>query len=95
MQELTSLVYGATGGEDQPPLLYALDGSWQKPGEGGLFRLDAALQTGGQTALKAVRIARLIRPTSMALAKDGSLFVTLLGPVDADSGRLVRFASGL
>lgn len=78
--------------------LYAVDFAWMAEGEGGLFRLDADQANAG--SLKAVKIAGLDKPTAMAFAPDGTLYVTVVGPKKEDEnapkeGQLLKFAPGL
>ncbi len=85
------------GYSPQTGLLYGIDLSLAQSGEGGLFRLDAAFQD-GHNAIKAVKIAALDRPTAMAFAPDGTLYITILGPAksgDDKTGQVVKIAPGL
>lgn len=69
--------------------LYGLDFSWAEPAKGGLFRLDIA---GDQ--VRPVRLAALAKPTALAFAPDGTLYVTLIGSGKADdkkAGQVVSF----
>lgn len=75
--------------------LYAIDMAWSQPSQGGLYRMDAALGDRGLEVV-ATRIAALQRPTGLAFGRDGSLYVTQLGPErDPPNGTLVRFSPGL
>jgi hypothetical protein len=58
--------------------LYALDLAWSDAKEAGLYRIDASRQD-GQMSAKAVKIASLEKPTALAFASDGTLYITLLG----------------
>lgn len=69
LYDITGLAYSPTG------KLYATDFAWMKSDEGGLFRLD---QSGND--LKAVKIASLDKPTALAFAPDGTLYITVVGP---------------
>ena len=87
LNEIVGLAYGP-----KTKYLYALDMSSHEPGQGGLFRLD----DDGQGGVKALKIAALDRPTSMAFVPDGSaLLVTILGKFPADSndkpGQVIKF----
>jgi hypothetical protein len=69
------------------------------PEEGGLFRLDAETKEGAQS-LKAVKIASLDKPTALAFAPDGTLYVTVVGPKGAEEnapkeGKVLKIAPGL
>ncbi len=69
--------------------LYGLDFSWADPGQGGLFRLEV-----GADQVKAVRLAVLEKPTALAFAPDGKLYVTVLGSgntKESKTGRLLVF----
>ncbi len=69
--------------------LYGLDFSWAEPAKGGLFRLEV-----GAEQVKAVRLADLEKPTALAFAPDGKLYVTVLGagePKGSKTGRLLVF----
>lgn len=70
LYDITGLAYSPTTG-----LLYATDFAWMKPDAGGLFRLDAS-----QAGVKATKIASLDKPTALAFAPDGTLYVTVVGP---------------
>jgi DNA-binding beta-propeller fold protein YncE len=73
LSDIVGLGYSPRSGN-----LYALDLSWSDPKAAGLYRIDAARQDGRMTA-KGVKIASLDRPTAMAFASDGALYVTALG----------------
>jgi glucose/arabinose dehydrogenase len=80
-------------------LLYATDFAWMADSEGGLFRLDSDPKNAA-TSLKTVKIAGLDKPTAMAFAPDGTLYITVVGPKKADEnapkdGKLVNIATGL
>jgi|EndMetStandDraft_8_1072994.scaffolds.fasta_scaffold226153_1 DNA-binding beta-propeller fold protein YncE len=70
LYDITGLAYSPVTGR-----LYATDFAWMKPDEGGLFRLD---QNGND--LKAVKVASLDKPTALAFAPDGTLYITVVGP---------------
>ena len=77
----------------QSGLLFALDCSWNDPTKGGLYRLDASDQE-GVLSIKAVQVAALVKPTALAFAKDGSLYVCTLGPGEGGekpTGQLLKF----
>lgn len=90
LYDLTGLAYSPKTG-----LLYGTDFAWMKPDEGGLFRIDAS-----QTGVKTTKIASLDKPTAMAFAPDGTLYITVIGPkAEGDNaskqGKLVKIAPGL
>lgn len=94
LHDIASLAYSPKTG-----LLYAADFAWIKPEEGGLFRLDADNKSDAQ-GVKAVKIASLDKPTALAFAPDGTLYVTVVGPKGQDEnapkeGKLVKVAPGL
>ncbi len=69
--------------------VYGLDFSWAEPSKGGLFRLEV-----GAEQVKAVRLADLEKPTALAFAPDGKLYVTVLGsdePKGSKTGQLLVF----
>src|SRR6478609_5242308 len=69
LYDITGVAYSPSG------KLYVTDFAWMKPEEGGLFRLD---QSGND--LKTVKIASLDKPTALAFAPDGTLYITVVGP---------------
>ena len=94
LYDITALAYSP-----KTKLLYATDFAWMAAGEGGLFRLDSA-PNNAATSLKTVKIAGLDKPTAMAFAPDGSLYITVVGPKKDDEnapkdGKLVKIAPGL
>jgi hypothetical protein len=93
LYDLVDLAYSPQTG-----LLYGVDLAWAEPREGGLFRLDAGQQD-GHNSIKAVKIAALDRPTALAFAPDGTLYITLLGPAKSGggekTGQVVKIAPGL
>jgi DNA-binding beta-propeller fold protein YncE len=90
LYDITGLAYSPKTG-----LLYATDFAWMAEAEGGLYRLDAAA-----TGVKATKIVSLDKPTALAFAPDGTLYVTVVGPKKADenapkNGKLLKIAPGL
>jgi DNA-binding beta-propeller fold protein YncE len=80
-------------------LLYATDFAWMSPGDGGLYRLDSE-KDGGTQSIKATKIASLDKPTALAFAPDGTLYITVIGPKKegenaSKEGALVKIAPGL
>ncbi|MEX0867233.1 MAG: hypothetical protein WD030_07735 [Pirellulales bacterium] len=75
-----------------PHLLYALDFSWAEPADGGLYRLDAALEN-GKPAVKSTLMTQLDKPAAMAFSDDGVLYVAVYGAADEEgklNGKLLR-----
>jgi hypothetical protein len=94
LHDIAGLAYSPKTG-----LLYAVDFAWVKPEDGGLFRLDADNKADAQ-GVKAVKIAGLDKPTALAFAPDGTLYITLVGPKGQEEnaptqGKLVKVAPGL
>ncbi len=71
--------------------LYALDYGWMDVTKGGLYRLDVA-QAGDKLTVKPTLAAKLNKPTAMAFATDGTLYVTTIGTAKAEErpGSLVK-----
>ncbi len=92
LREISALAYGPTSGA-----LYALEPGWIDGKDAGLYRLDAVMAD-GKMAVKALKIIELDRPTAMAFAPDGALFVTVLGPVKEGgekTGHLLKITGSL
>jgi len=70
LYDISGVAYSPTTGR-----LYVTDFAWMKSDEGGLFRID---QSGND--VKTVKIASLDKPTSLAFASDGTLYITVIGP---------------
>jgi DNA-binding beta-propeller fold protein YncE len=90
LYDITGLAYSPKTG-----LLYATDFAWMKPDEGGLYRIDAS-----QTGVKTAKIASLDKPTALAFAPDGTLYITVIGPKGENEnaskqGKLLKIAPGL
>jgi DNA-binding beta-propeller fold protein YncE len=90
LYDLTGLAYSPKTG-----LLYGTDFAWMAAGEGGLFRIDAAA-----TGVKTTKITSLDKPTALAFAPDGTLYITVIGPKKEDEnapkqGKLLKIAPGL
>ncbi|MEL7497029.1 MAG: hypothetical protein AAFN77_05425 [Planctomycetota bacterium] len=85
MFDITGLAYGPKHGR-----LFATDFSWTDPKQGGLYKIIATKTDQG---CKAKLMQRLERPTSLAFAKNGDLYVTLAGDPSAEKpdGKLIVF----
>jgi hypothetical protein len=59
--------------------LYAVDFAWMDAKLGGLFRLDSAPGEHGTVSVKAVKLLSLDKPSALAFARDGTLYVTVFG----------------
>lgn len=75
-----SPLYNPNGG------LYAVDVVRADAELGGVYRLDAA-EVDGQQTTRAVKIAPAQRPTALAFAPDGAMYVTAIGPRQAPDGQ--------
>lgn len=89
LHDITALAYDPKTG-----LLYATDFAWIEPKDGGLFRIDRATGENSE-AVKLTKILPLEKPTAMAFAPDGSLYVTVIGtPAEgetaAKTGKLLK-----
>lgn len=73
LHDIAAVAYSPKSGK-----LYAVDFAWVDNKQGGLFRLDV---TGEGTAAKvtATKIVALDKPSAMAFAADGTLYVTVFG----------------
>ncbi len=70
--------------------LYAVDLAWDNDKAGGVYRLDDARQN-GRPACRAVKIAEVVRPTSLVFDKSGILYVTALGSgTNAKHGQILK-----
>lgn len=71
--------------------IYAVDFSSMAPEEGGLYRLDL-VKDGPETICKPTLLMSLDRPSALAFAPDGTLFITTFGShtAEAKGGLLVR-----
>lgn len=81
LYDLTGLAYSPRSQQ-----LFALDFAWMKPEAGGLFQLVAGRQD-DQPVLAARRIANLDKPSAMAFAPDGSLYVAVFGTAQEGAGK--------
>lgn len=94
LYDISGLAYSPKTG-----LLYATDFAWMSIGDGGLFRLDSEMKTAG-AGVKTVKIASLDKPTALAFAPDGTLYITVVGPKKDDEnapkeGKLLKIPAGL
>jgi len=81
LRDIVALAYSPAPSLD----LYAADYSQANSSEGGVYRLEAA-QVDGHESCRAVKIAAVTRPTSLAFTADGAMFVTALGdPPNGDA----------
>lgn len=104
LNDLVGLAYGPTGaalgyeGTDpvEGQLIYGVDFSWVKPEDGGLFRLDddGKKNDDPEKGVKVTRLATLDKPTALAFADDGTLYVTVFGTAkegeEAKPGALLK-----
>ncbi len=75
--------------------LYAVDFAWMASDQGGLFRLDYDESTG---TVSSEKIMSLDKPTAMAFAPDGTLYVTVIGTSESDDqkpGKLMAIVGDL
>jgi DNA-binding beta-propeller fold protein YncE len=89
LHDITALAYHPKSG-----LLYATDFAWAAPDEGGLYRIDRGTKQ-GDPAVKTTKIVALEKPTAMAFAADGALYVATIGSPGAEetaakTGKLVK-----
>ncbi|MEX2188990.1 MAG: hypothetical protein WD875_19435 [Pirellulales bacterium] len=107
LHDLAGLAYGPTGKalgyEGTKPvegqLLYGVDYAWAKPEEGGLFRLDddGKKNDDPEKAVAVTRLATLDKPSALAFADDGTLYVTVFGTAkegeEAKPGALLKITA--
>ncbi|MGY8770315.1 MAG: hypothetical protein ACKVH8_18005 [Pirellulales bacterium] len=78
--------------------LYAVDFSWHDTQQGALYRLDATRRSGRQ-AVNPTKMLDLDKPTALAFAPDGTLYITVFGTAeegsDKPAGKLLKIPSGL
>lgn len=89
LNDIDGLAYSPKTGK-----LYAVDFSWSKPTDGGLFRLDI---DGDQ--VKTTKILSLDKPTSLAFDKEGALYLTVFGTAAEGAktapGAVLKVGAGL
>ncbi len=86
--DIAGLAYSPKTGK-----LYAVDFAWADTTQGGLYELAVS-----GNAVKATKIASLLKPTALAFDDAGNLFVTVFGDTDANpdkAGQIVKFEPGL
>ncbi len=82
--DVVALAYSPSG------QLYAIDFSWVDEKSGGVFRLDDA-RLDGRPACRAVKIAEVVRPTSLVFDSSGALYVTSFGTgTNAKRGQIIK-----
>ena len=93
LYDLTGLAYSPKSGQ-----LYGTDFAWMETKEGGLYQIIADLKEGNQS-IKTKKIVTLDKPTALAFAPDGTLYVTVIGTAkegsDEKPGKLLKIAPGL
>lgn len=84
--DIASLAYHPKTGT-----LYAVDYGWMDNSKGGVYRLDVTT-SGDKLTVKATLNVKLDKPTSMAFAADGTLYVATIGTAKGDErpGTLVK-----
>lgn len=98
LSDITALAYSPKGSEPDARQLYATDFVWSDTTQGGLFQLIGE-EADGEMTVRTNKIADLDKPTAMAFAEDGTLYILVIG-TDAeggskDSGKLLKVAPGL
>jgi hypothetical protein len=71
--------------------LYVLDLNLDDPANGGLYRVDSA----GSGAVRAEKRLTLARPSAMAFAPSGELWITTLGEGPELEGKLIKVIASL
>jgi DNA-binding beta-propeller fold protein YncE len=87
--DITAVAYHPKSG-----LLYVTDFAWLEPGEGGLFRVDRGVKDSDKP-IEVKKVVALEKPTAMAFAPDGTLYVTVIGTPKEDetaatTGKLLK-----
>ena len=88
LSDITGLAYSPKNG-----LLYATDFAWPGTDKAGLFRLDKDGQK-KKVSIKVKQVTKLDKPTALAFAKDGTLYVTVIETVEGNNeGKLLKIAA--
>lgn len=89
LNDIAALAYSPKG------RLYAVDFAWMDAKQGGLFRLD----DDGQGGVATVKVLEFDKPSALAFAPDGTLYVTVFGTAaegsDEKPGQLLRIKGDL
>jgi hypothetical protein len=83
LRDITAIAYSPNND------LYVADFAADQSGAGGVYRLEAA-QVDGRESCRAVKIASVERPTSLAFTPDGALYVTARGEAGGSTGAVIR-----
>jgi DNA-binding beta-propeller fold protein YncE len=85
LYDLCGVAYSPKTGQ-----LYGVDFSWADPAKGGLYRLD--VDPSGDS-VRLTRMANLDRPTALAFAPDGTLYVSTIGAAvtGGEPGQVIAF----
>lgn len=86
LHDITALAYSPSPRGQ----LYALDFAWLDTTQGGLFQILKDAEKGVRTK----KIVSLDKPSAMAFASDGSLYIIQIGP-ESKKGSLLRVDPGL
>ncbi len=90
LSRIAALAYNPKSGN-----LYVADSPVSAGGRGGIYRIDSANQQDA-TVCKTVKIADVRRPTALAFAPDGTLYVTDAGDSqNKDAGQLLKLQGDL
>ena len=87
LPRIVALAYQPSTGD-----LFAACATTRQASADGIYRLDDHSQSGTRTC-RATKVADIKRPTAIAFAADGTLYITALGPRDGNntpSGTLLR-----
>jgi DNA-binding beta-propeller fold protein YncE len=92
IHDITGLAYSPKTNQ-----LYATDFVWPWKADaprGGLFKLIAA-RRGNEQSIKVEKVFGLDRPTALAFAADGTLYITIAPEENKTTGKLLKIAPGL